>query len=205
MATMCKRCGLHIPDGVRKCSMCGGLVTAAEPAGAMASGASTSGVAASASPVATPLYLGASSSGSSKWMVVLGISLAATPLFRLNSIFSIEIPNLYGEQYQAYLASHPGLVNLLYFRIAMNGILIISALVLNFLFYTKRKAFPTYMIAYIAATVLFLVADTSAVNYMFPDANLGRSYVALVRSFIWAGALIPYLLTSAQVKSRFVR
>jgi len=61
------------------------------------------------------------------------------------------------------------------------------------------------MIAYIAATVLFLVADTSAVNYMFPGANLGRSYVALVRSFIWAGALIPYLLTSAQVKSRFVR
>jgi hypothetical protein len=61
------------------------------------------------------------------------------------------------------------------------------------------------MIAYIAATVLFLVADTSAVNNMFPDANLGRSYVALVRSLIWAGALIPYLLTSAQVKSRFVR
>jgi hypothetical protein len=116
--------------------MCGGLVTATEPAGAMVSGASTS--AASASPVATPLYLGASSGGSSKWMVVLGISLVATPIFRLNSIFSIEIPNLYGEQYQAYLASHPGLVNLLYFRIAMNGILILSALVLNFLFYTKR-------------------------------------------------------------------
>lgn len=205
MATMCKRCGLHIADGVRKCSMCGGLVTATEPAGVMASGGSTSGVAASASPVATPLYLGASSGGSSKWMVVLGISLVATPIFRLNSIFSIELPNLNGEQYQPYLASHPGLVNLLYFRIAMNGILIVSALVLNFLFYTKRKAFPTYMIAYIAATVLFLVADTSAVNNMFPDANLGRSYVALVRSLIWAGALIPYLLTSAQVKSRFVR
>jgi hypothetical protein len=82
---------------------------------------------------------------------------------------------------------------------------VLSALVLNFLFYTKRKGFPMYMVAYIAATVLFLVADTSAVNYMFPGANLGRSYVALVRSFIWAGALIPYLLTSAQVKSRFVR
>jgi hypothetical protein len=87
----------------------------------------------------------------------------------------------------------------------MNGLLVISALVLNFLFYTKRKHFPMLMVAYVAATVSFRVAVVSAVNSMFPDANLSASYITLVRYLLWAGAMIPYLLTSSDIKKRFVK
>jgi hypothetical protein len=85
----------------------------------------------------------------------------------------------------------------------MNSLLILGALYLNFLFYTKRKFFPPIMIAYVATTFLFLIVDTGAVNYLFPDASAGRGFIPLLRYFIWAGALIPYLLTSDQIKSRF--
>jgi len=97
------------------------------------------------------------------------------------------------------------LSNLIYFQIGVNSLLVASALVLNFLFYTKRKMFPMLMVCYVAATVLFVVATTSAINSLFPDANLTRSYIGLVRMLIWAGALIPYLLTSSDVKKRFVK
>jgi Protein of unknown function (DUF2569) len=189
MASICKRCGLHVPDGISTCSMCGGTVSAAEPPPTSNSALPSS--------KSTPVP--------SKWLIFIGISLVVAPLVRLNAIVSSEIPRLYGEQFQPFLDSHPGYSNLLYFRIVMNSLLILASLCLNFLLYTKRKHFPSIMIAYVATTFVFLIADTGAVNYLFPDASTGRGFIPLLRYFIWAGTLIPYLLTSEQIKSRFDR
>ena len=120
------------------------------------------------------------------------------------AIVNNELPRLSSDRFQTYVQSHPGLLNLLYFEIGMNALLVISALILNFLFYTRHKIFPNLMIGYVALTVLFRVAVVSAVNSMFPDANLSASYITLVRYLLWAGAIVPYLLTSSEVKKRFV-
>jgi hypothetical protein len=126
------------------------------------------------------------------------------PVIRVLAIMNNELPRLTSEDFQPYLQSHPGLSNLLYFEIGMNALLVISALALNFLFYTKRKTFPVLMVSYVAVTVLFRVAVVGAVNSMFPNAHLAPSYVTLVRYLLWAGAMIPYLLTSSDIKKRFV-
>ena len=194
MSKQCKLCGLHVMDGATTCMMCGNKDLAVATAGQ----------------TITPSLpgaksLGASQPGFSKWLIVVAISLALTPIFRLSAILNVEVPTLYGDQGQGILASHPGLAGLLYFEIVMNSVLIASALVLNFLFYTKRKIFPLFMVGYVATTVLFLVAVTAVINSQFPDANLTRSYISLVRSLIWAGAMIPYLLTASEIKSRFVK
>ena len=55
-----------------------------------------------------------------------------------------------------------------------------------------------------ATTVLYLAAIIGAINSMFPGANMSGSYFSLVRYLIWAGAMIPYLLTSSEIKTRFV-
>jgi len=176
--------------------MCGGAISTAEPTPTPSTTTTT---------FAAPISAVGRQPVPSKWLFFIGLSLLVTPLFRLNAIVSHEIPRLYEEQFQPFLASHPGYGSLLYFRIVMNALLIMSALLLNFLFYTKRKHFPSIMIAYVATTFVFLIADTGAVNYLFPDASTGRGFVPLLRYFIWAGALIPYLLTSEQIKSRFAR
>lgn len=119
------------------------------------------------------------------------------------SIISIEIPALFGDQNQVYLQSHPGLSNPIYFEIGVNSLWVASALVLNFLFYTKRKMFPMLTVCHVAATALFLIATTTAINAVFPDGNMTRSYVGVVRMLICAGAMIPYLLTSSDIKTRF--
>lgn len=135
---------------------------------------------------------------------MVGISLVLAPALRVLSIVNVEIPALFGDQSQANLLSHPGLSNLVYFEIGVNSLLVASSLVLNFMFYTKRRMFPMLMVCYVAATVLFVIATTAAVNSLFPEASMTRSYMSVVRMLIWAGAMIPYLLTSSEVKKRFV-
>jgi hypothetical protein len=141
----------------------------------------------------------------SKWLWAVAISLILAPALRVMSIINVEIPALFGDENQAYLQSHPALSNLIYFEIGVNSLLVASALMLNFMFYTRRKKFPMFMVGYAAATVLFLVANTSAINSLFPDASMAPTYIGLVRMLIWAAALIPYLLTSSDVKKRFVK
>jgi len=56
----------------------------------------------------------------------------------------------------------------------------------------------------VLAMVLYLIATTAAINSLFPDASMTQSYISLTRSLIWAGAIIPYLLTSGDIRNRFV-
>ena len=194
MSTQCRLCGLHIPDGVNSCMMCGNKNLVPVAAGQT--------LVPSLGTQTTAKAPGQASF--SKWLWAVAISLIVSPIIRGMAIVNVEIPRLTGEQFQTFLQSHPGVSNLLYFEIGMNSLLVISALALNFLFYTKRKAFPMLMVAYVAVTVIFRVAVVAWINSMLPDANLSASYITLFRYLIWAGALVPYLLTSTDVKKRFV-
>ena len=194
MATQCRMCGLHIPDGVTSCMMCGNTNLAPAAAGET--------VVPSLGLQSTTKAPGQASF--SKWLWAVAISLIVSPIIRVLAIVNNELPRLSSDQFQTYVQSHPALLNLVYFEIGMNAFLVISALVLNFLCYTKHKSFPMLMVGYVALTVLFRVAVVSSINSMFPDANLSAGYITLVRYLLWAGALIPYLLTSSDVKKRFV-
>lgn len=195
MATQCKLCGLHILDGVQSCTMCGNTNLVAvnnweQKIRPPMPGQNTTA--------------GSHSASFSKWLWAVAISLVVAPVMRVMSIVNSEIPHLFDADKQAYLQAHPGMSGLLQFEIAINVLLVIAALVLNFLFYTRRKAFPMLMVAYVAAIVLFLAVTIGAVNSMFPGADMANGYIRLVRYLIWAGAMIPYLLTSNEIKSRFV-
>lgn len=147
---------------------------------------------------------GPSSQSFSKWLWAVGISLVLAPVLRVVAIVNSELPRLLDEDKQAYLQSHPGMSTLLQFEIGMNTFLVLAALVLNFLFYTRRRSFPMLMVAYVAITVLYIGITIGAVNSMFPDANMSAGYITLLRYLLWAGAMIPYLLTSGDLKTRFV-
>jgi|SRR6185503_7155636 len=194
MATQCRLCGLHIPDGVTACMMCGNRNLAPVAAGETI--VPTLGAQSTAKAPGQASF--------SKWLWAVAISLVVMPVIRVLAIVNSELPKLSSDAFQPYLQSHSGLSNLLYFEIAMNALLVIGALVLNFLFYTKRKMFPMLMVAYVAITVLFRVAVVAAVNSMFSDVNLSTGYISLLRYLLYAGAMIPYLLTSSDIKKRFV-
>jgi hypothetical protein len=192
MPTFCKRCALHIMDGVASCPMCGSTMLAPEPDR-------------SASTTLTAGGQSDYSAGSSNLINALAISLAIAPFLRLYAIFTAEVPALNGEQNQALLESHPGLSTLIYIEILINVLLIAAAPIMNYLFYTKRKSFPIYMVAFVTATLLSTIVAISGLHFLVPEENLNHTYYPLLRSMIWAGTIIPYLLTSHDVKARFDR
>lgn len=196
MATQCKICGLHIADGVVSCGMCGNTNLVVVNDWEQKIRPTLPGVRnASAVSGSAPF---------SKWLWGVAISLVVAPVLRVVSIVNYDLPRLFDADKQAFLQSHPGLSGLLEIEIGLNAFLVIAALALNFLFYSRKKAFPMLMVVYVGATVLFMAIIIGAVNSLFPDASMSGGYIALARYLIWAGAIIPYLLTSHEIKDRFV-
>src|SRR3569833_2251565 len=125
MTTQCRLCGLHIPDGVASCMMCGNknLVPVAVGETVIPSLGAQSTTKASGQ------------ASFSKWLWAGAIRLIVMPVIRVVAITNSELPKLGSDAFQPNLQSHPGLSTLLYFEIGMNGLLVVSSLVLNFLFY----------------------------------------------------------------------
>src|SRR3569833_700324 len=106
MATQCRLCGLHIPDGVTSCLMCGNRNLVAVAAGET--------VVPTLGAQSTTKAQGQASI--SKWLWAVAISLIVMPVIRVLAIVNNELPKLSSEQFQPFLQSHPGLSNLLYFE-----------------------------------------------------------------------------------------
>ena len=189
MPAYCKRCSLHIPDGISKCRMCGSAVLAAPPS------------ADSGSFVDHPRKV--SGPGFSKWLFFIGLGLIVAPATRIFAIAAVEVPTLFGEHGQAMLAQHPGLDTLLYFEIAINALLALAALVLNVLFYRRKKYFPKSMLAYIIAILVFRIVVTGAIHSLFPGTIMIRTAYSLARYVAWAGAMAACLMFDSDVEMRF--
>lgn len=190
MNTYCKRCAMHVPEGVSSCRMCGNTMLVAppsEPDGPMLSKKDRP-----------------APRGFSKWLFIVGLSLVVTPALRIWSVFQKQIPALFGEESQSLLAQYPGLDRILYFEIGMNALLVFAALLLNYLFYTRKRNFPNAMIGYVAITLIYLITVTGMVHSMFPDAIFAQSAYSLARYLIWGMALAGYLIFDPHVKARFV-
>jgi hypothetical protein len=187
----CKRCGLHTPEGVLSCRMCGSTTLVAppvEPDG----------------PMLSATRKAPSQPGFSKWLFFVGLSLVVTPALRVFAIVRKEIPVLFGDDGQSFLAQYPGIDRLLYFEISINALLVLAALILNFLFYARSKHFPHAMIAYVTITLIYLITVAGMIHSMFPDAILAQSAYSLVRYLLWGATLAGYLLFNPDVKARFM-
>lgn len=190
MPSFCKRCSLHIPDGISTCRMCGSSVLAAPPP-------PTDGTFFSDEPgkVSKP--------GFSKWLFFIGLSLIVAPLTRILAIVHVEIPALFDQSSSARLAQHPGLDKLICFEIGMDVVLVMSALALNILFYRRNRYFPKSMLAYIVVILAYRIAVTGATHALFPDVLMIHSAYSLVRYLGWVGAMAACLLFDSDVETRF--
>jgi len=192
MPGYCDRCGMHVPDGMYACRMCGNTALAPARYSTSLSQGTPAG------------RLQAGQATMPRWLIIVAISLVVSPVLRLHTIFSRLLPSLSSDTFQPYFVAHPGLRTLVDSEIAVNAVLVLLALILNYLFYTSDRRFPPYMIAYAAITFLYLLGITASMRLIFPGVDMSSSFTPLVRSFCWAGLLIPYLLIAPEVKTRFV-
>lgn len=133
------------------------------------------------------------------WLVLVAVGLAIGPFILMNGIFR-DLHILYGAQFQAGLTRLPGLASLILFEAASNSIFLCSLVALNILFYRKKKAFPGWMIAYLAINCAVILIDHFAATRYAPHAQISGVVRSIVVSLVW----IPYYLRSERVKATFV-
>lgn len=150
-------------------------------------------------PTAPLLYLGIPLrdplEGISGWLILIAISLVVTPLFVVRNAISIDLPVL------GHGTLGGSLVGLLFL---VKDVAILSALILlNWLFYTKKRIFPKLMIAFhlgvLGVHVLEHVADAALLPHSAVPSLSRPVFGSLLSCAIW----IPYLLISRRVKATF--
>jgi hypothetical protein len=104
-------------------------------------------------------------------------------------------------------AYHPLFGPLIVGELVVNAVLLIWAGVLVYLFFTRRRAFPVVMIAFMIARVVVQVADAGAA-LMIPAAaaRMGpATYGGIASGVLVAVIWVPYLIKSRRVELTFVR
>lgn len=138
------------------------------------------------------------------WLILVAVGLAIAPLLLLRTILLVNIQFLYAARYQDYLTGHPAVAGLAALELITNVILLVLVAVLNYLFFSKKKVFPTYMIFYLFLQLFLLLADCIALHLMFPSADLTSNYAALAHSLLVTSVWTPYYIRSRRVKATFI-
>ena len=153
----------------------------------------------------------AAPSGIGGWLYLVGIGLYLTPIRIAAEIVKGVRPLKPGTWHAVTTpgtrAYHPLFGPLIVGELVFNAALLIWAVVLLYLFFTKRRSFPVAMITFMIVRVVGQVADVG-VALMIPAAaaRIGPAvYGALAGSILVAAIWVPYFVTSRRVEATFVR
>jgi hypothetical protein len=210
MSISCTRCGSEAEPGAAVCIHCGnGLLL---PNGDAAVSAPTDG------PVAEPEYTPPASEapalftstfegsdsayeGLGGWLIFTIIGLILAPLRLTYTLVTVHLRLLTNPRMQAYLLMHESIHALILFEVVTNVIFLLMLIWLNYLFFNKKRAFPTFMICYLVFVCIIMIADHFASVALLAKAPLS---LALVRTLVTSAIWIPYYIRSRRVKVTFV-
>jgi hypothetical protein len=150
-------------------------------------------------------------SGIGGWLYFVAIGLCVAPI-RIGAEIVKGLRSLGPATWHAITtpgtrAYHPLFGPLIVGELVVNAALLIWAGVLLYLFFGKRRSFPTAMILFLITRVLFQAADLGvALLIPFTAARIGGGvYGALAASVLVALIWGRYFVTSRRVEATFVR
>ena len=141
--------------------------------------------------------------GFSKWRFAVGLSLLAAPVLSIYDAATVQVPLLFGESGRMLLLEHPGLDQMTWLELCMNGLLALAALVLSILFFTRSKYFPKSMVAYLAVIFIFRLAVAGMTHSLYPHEVMTDTAYVLVRYLAWTAGMAGYLLLNSDVGIHF--
>jgi hypothetical protein len=183
MTCVCGNCAASVEEGATSCARCGTSVP--------------SPAAESYAPRFSTL---SDLEGIGGWLILVAFGLGFAPLRSIRGIYA-TLHILYGSEYQNWLSMHPGMAGLILFEAVTNTLFLFALVVLNYLFYRKKKEFPGLMITFMALQSILLLIDYAVVLHYNSRGSVTNVAGAILGSAIW----IPYYLRSERVKVTFVR
>jgi hypothetical protein len=203
MQAMCRKCFAPLPERASLCAQCGAPVEDPTPAPISDVQLSTAVVpidfdskARSGSGAGVRSDL----SGIGGWLILVAIDLLLSPIADAVRIY-IDLNALYGSGFAQMLSDHPGADNLLVTQIVADAIFFICLLALNYLFYSKKQAFPRLMIVFISLHGIYVLFHGHA-----SDAVMGTHAFAATAASTTASVSIwiSYFVSSKRVRATFV-
>jgi len=150
-------------------------------------------------------------SGIGGWLILIAIGLCLTPI-RIGAEIVQGVRSLQPLAWRAVTtpgspAYHPLFGPLIIGEMVANVVLLVWALVLLYLFFTKRRAFPRAMIAFLIVRVAIQMADIFVASSIPVAAgSIGpRVYGSLAGNLLVVLVWVPYFLKSRRVAATFVR
>jgi hypothetical protein len=142
------------------------------------------------SPVAEP-----APSGIGGWLILLGIGLVLGP-------FRLFAQAAEGSRVLSLIPSGDSLRTLILIEVVVNAILGVALFASAMLFFRRKRAAPAVIGLVLAASVLFVIAETLVIAFYFPGipAIDPPTVAAIIIPLLW----IAYLRTSERVKNTFV-
>ena len=205
MPTVCPNCASGLEEDAVVCVHCGCELKpegASEPANA----ADLQEAFAGAEPTApapaygSPIFsMNNDLEGIGGWLILVAIGLAIGPFFRLRGVLQ-DSQFLFTSGYQAAMASKPGLEMIIFFELVTNSFFLAFLILLNFLFYRKRRSFPAFMIFNLAAQFLTQLIDHLWAMRFSSSGEWNLVLQTLVAAAVW----IPYMHSSVRVEQTFV-
>ncbi len=146
------------------------------------------------------------------WLVLVGFGLIVSPIRLIWSLFPMYFEIFTNGSWEVLTTPGTDVYSSLWApvllaEIVLNCGLIISWLYAIYLFFQKKKAFPTVYITIAACSLAFIILDALAIAAVLPDEPLFDADTSkeLLRGFISAFIWIPYMRISKRVKATFTR
>lgn len=145
------------------------------------------------------------------WLILVGIGLVVSPIRLLIQLIPMYSEFAQGGAWDVLTTPesplyHPLWAPLIFGEMIINFGIFIVALVLIFLFFSKKRIFPKVYIGLAIFTIIFLLTDALLGKIVMPneplfDAETGIDFFkSIVSALIW----VPYMLVSKRVKQTFV-
>jgi hypothetical protein len=145
------------------------------------------------------------------WLILVGIGVIIAPFYTLFQAFLTFQP-IFSEGIWEILttpgsdAYHPLWQPILIGEIVINVSLVLVLVYIVFLFFSKKRSLPSWYVAVLLFTPIFIAADAFALKLILPnepvfDPETTRNFA---QSAIGAAIWVPYMLVSKRVKATFV-
>ena len=147
------------------------------------------------------------------WLVWVGLDVVVTP-FRMFADVMGQIATYSKDGVWTALttpgteAYHPAWAPFIAIELIVNVLFICLWIVLVYLFFAKKRAFPTLFIKGMGGSFLVSLVDVAAVLYIRPDLevlNDSDTVKMLMQGMVGVGIWIPYMIRSRRVAATFVR
>lgn len=141
------------------------------------------------------------------WLIVVAIFIVFTLVLNLFTIgFIVMTLKFHGSDFINQVSDQyiPNISWILSVEIGLNAILILFAIYLLYLFFTKNYKFPYYMLGYLFTSCSFLLLDQYLCYHYTKLPIESREIAKTVKQLIWSGIWAAYILRSERVVNTFV-